>query len=598
MSNHSKSVLVFASFALLIVSVVALAVIVFRGIPRSQAPIKSRADNGPQNWSTPVQISHAPANTFVPSIYTDDSGTSHVVFGQTATQNDAAWQTYYTTNKSGTWSTPKLLDSTHDYRNSKIIADPTNSNHLYIVFGAYTSHYGTGCTSGEGGGCPNAYFMESTNGGASWSSPLLVQKDTYNPTIVLNPTGDLYLASGNLAHNGILISKRSAGATDWHSLASPPFPDNCSFPALAWTNNTLHVTSSANTAGAKNLYYSNYNGSTWAAAKILSDTKPSNNRISAMESNGDGKLIVLYSNDNEGPVMYVTSTNNGSSWTSPKTLGPPNSLAPSLSVSPDKMVYATWQQDVTNSTISFSSFDGSSWSSPKTIIGATAKNPAISSTSNSVNVVASVSTSEYNIYFTSLDTQQAPIPQHAVRINNDDPKITYSGPWNQVTDQGYTYAFAPAPLSSDTVTKNLGASASLSFTGTQVALGTLTWINRGFYDISLDGVKIDNWSAYSPGLKPKKWTSPILECAPHTIKVSQSDKSGENGGKLVVVDFFEYEKCTGPTPPPPSTNNGCQNNPAASAKCFSCKKDTPTDQVNIYDFSCFAKWYGATVGKT
>lgn len=41
----------------------------------------------------------------------------------------------------------------------------------------------------------------------------------------------------------------------------------------------------------------------------------------------------------------------------------------------------------------------------------------------------------------------------------------------------------------------------------------------------------------------------------------------------------------------------CQDNPNASARCFDCKKDSEGDQVNILDFSCFAKWYGQDVGK-
>lgn len=41
----------------------------------------------------------------------------------------------------------------------------------------------------------------------------------------------------------------------------------------------------------------------------------------------------------------------------------------------------------------------------------------------------------------------------------------------------------------------------------------------------------------------------------------------------------------------------CQGNASAPAKCFDCKKDIGTDEVNILDFSCFTKYYGKDVGK-
>ncbi len=42
----------------------------------------------------------------------------------------------------------------------------------------------------------------------------------------------------------------------------------------------------------------------------------------------------------------------------------------------------------------------------------------------------------------------------------------------------------------------------------------------------------------------------------------------------------------------------CQGNANPSARCFDCHKDaTDKSQVNTLDFSCFAKFYGKSVGK-
>lgn len=44
--------------------------------------------------------------------------------------------------------------------------------------------------------------------------------------------------------------------------------------------------------------------------------------------------------------------------------------------------------------------------------------------------------------------------------------------------------------------------------------------------------------------------------------------------------------------------NKCQGNAAASAKCFKCETgNNKNNPIGILDFSCFAKYYGQTVGK-
>lgn len=41
----------------------------------------------------------------------------------------------------------------------------------------------------------------------------------------------------------------------------------------------------------------------------------------------------------------------------------------------------------------------------------------------------------------------------------------------------------------------------------------------------------------------------------------------------------------------------CQGNPTASAKCFKCETgNNKNNPIGILDFSCFAKYYGKTVG--
>lgn len=41
----------------------------------------------------------------------------------------------------------------------------------------------------------------------------------------------------------------------------------------------------------------------------------------------------------------------------------------------------------------------------------------------------------------------------------------------------------------------------------------------------------------------------------------------------------------------------CQGNKLPSAKCFDCVKDNTNDQINMLDYSCFAKYFNQNVGK-
>ena len=41
----------------------------------------------------------------------------------------------------------------------------------------------------------------------------------------------------------------------------------------------------------------------------------------------------------------------------------------------------------------------------------------------------------------------------------------------------------------------------------------------------------------------------------------------------------------------------CQGNKNPSVKCFDCVKDITHDQINMLDYSCFAKYFNQNVGK-
>lgn len=222
-----------------------------------------------------------------------------------------------------------------------------------------------------------------------------------------------------------------------------------------------------------------------------------------------------------------------------------------------------------------------------------------------------------------------------VKLNDNAAEIKYEGPWKYVKGGGGTsimfqqdYHFAPAPLSASTVTKNLGASFTFKFTGDQVGVRLIQGGNRGYADVFIDDVKVDSLNMHTGGaiLDTPAWQSAKLACKEHTLKVTQSDKDVDNHGKLVAVDFLEYNKCSGTTgfacakvagagankdgcttAGASCTQGGgdgggssaatavskCWGNPdGVGGRCYDCNGDAT---INILDFSCFRKNWMQTV---
>jgi hypothetical protein len=192
-----------------------------------------------------------------------------------------------------------------------------------------------------------------------------------------------------------------------------------------------------------------------------------------------------------------------------------------------------------------------------------------------------------------------------ITINNADNKIVYSGPWEKIVDnasqaRNKDFHMVPKPRL-DFAKNNYGATAQFSFTGSQVTIGSLGGTTRGKMDIYIDGKLVDTWSQNRNNTAPIIWVSDDLPCQQHTLKMSQSTSPlllppASRPTFHILLDYISYQSCSAGNTPPSSTSDKCQGNSNAPAKCFSCNKDQPNDEVNIYDFACFSKWYGSNVG--
>lgn len=237
-----------------------------------------------------------------------------------------------------------------------------------------------------------------------------------------------------------------------------------------------------------------------------------------------------------------------------------------------------------------------------------------------IGVVITILSLIYILVF-GVGKSQSPLPSSASefqRIEDTDPKFDYGG--NNPNRPGYPFwdlhqESGDYVLSGDFAHAcrtdiNLGCVAKLDLKShstpfNKIQLGFTTGKNRTSADIYIDGQKIaevdsnsqttiTNFNNYS------LWSSPAFSCGNHEIKIIPNGRTGTNA-KSFDLDFVTIQPCTMQTPPPnpaPPTQDraNCQGNSNPSVKCFSCRKDSPTDQVNIFDFSCFSRWYGNNVG--
>jgi hypothetical protein len=129
-----------------------------------------------------------------------------------------------------------------------------------------------------------------------------------------------------------------------------------------------------------------------------------------------------------------------------------------------------------------------------------------------------------------------------VRIEEDDPSITYTGTW-------YTNGESPNSGGSAFLTNAKGARAALTFTGTGI-----TWIGiadpySGLAQVYLDGTlnTIDTYAQSTQYQRPL-FSAHGLAAGPHTLSIEVLHRrDGNTSGSWVWIDAFDIENGSGIT---------------------------------------------------
>lgn len=295
-------------FSLLLLLVL-FVVILQRGIFQEQTPGRSNAA------SEAIQVSGG-NRSYNPAVFVDKSNHSHVIWGEIVT-NDI-WEVKYTNNSSGSFKTPVTL-SGKDYRFGQIFGDPTNSDHIVILFEGYRTKYNDGCAGGRGGGCRDVYFMESTNKGESWTEALQLPHSNdfvqrYNIVGTITPSGDLVVLYTADSGKKLVWNKKPANGSWGSEQAIFGGAAFYQFPAIASDDGGVYATiTGGNDGPSSSLYFTKFNGSSWSTPRIIdSDDRPYYSSI-ALANNS---LFVVDSDQRGNKVGSLVSSNNGESFQS------------------------------------------------------------------------------------------------------------------------------------------------------------------------------------------------------------------------------------------------------------------------------------------
>jgi hypothetical protein len=235
-----------------------------------------------------------------------------------------------------TWSTPVKVYGKVSWTDKPIMAMSNDGQSVYVAF------------NGPSGG--DAYIARSTNAGATWTQTKVVDSTRYyfafdgdvlpNGTVVFSQASISYTGPGSAPEGQVqyhAIRSTNGGASwtnvlvDSREIGLECEADGCYADyylghavVSADANGALvYLHDGAVTAGGPQTVWaqrSTDGGATWTAPVALSASGV-NSSFPAVESRGNGDVRAYYMQADGGPdawnVWYVSSTNGGSTWTTP-----------------------------------------------------------------------------------------------------------------------------------------------------------------------------------------------------------------------------------------------------------------------------------------
>ena len=226
----------------------------------------------------------------------------------------------------------RCLDQEHPlayYENVISVQSTDDGMHLFLAYGAYRVRSGKGCTKRNDDSCIEVFFTESTDGGATWSKPVRInRKEMYDtkhrclPSMVFEKaTGRIWIAYYIDMYAGMVVRRPDAKEFEseqslslymfgriLHMGYTHDSNANLTWLHMVWWEDDINRT--------KSIYYSRSNDSAenWARRNKLVDKYKGDNLPTIAVDNiaYEGAVYVQYSDEKEINILW--SKDHGATW--------------------------------------------------------------------------------------------------------------------------------------------------------------------------------------------------------------------------------------------------------------------------------------------
>ena len=211
----------------------------------------------------------------------------------------------------------------------------------------------------------------STFNGSSWAPPAQIPgESSVGPSLAVGPGGTLYAAwKGSGSDETLWYS--SFNGSSWAPQAQIPGAASSVGPSLAAFQDPLYAAWKGS-GSDETLWYSSFNGSSWAPqAQIPGTASPVGPSLAVAEEFAvDPPLYAAWAGTDSDQQLWYSSF-NGSSWAAQAQIPGESSVGPSLAAF-NGLLYAVWLGSDGDQRLWYSSFNGSSWAPQAQIPGAQA----------------------------------------------------------------------------------------------------------------------------------------------------------------------------------------------------------------------------------
>lgn len=221
----------------------------------------------------------------------------------------------------------------------------------------------------------DVFFIRSTDGGSSWSSPANISnnnEDSELPDIAVDQAGniDVFWENHILLQSEIYFKRSTDGGTTWSRAVN--VSGNSGYSAQPDTvvdeAGSIDVAWHDDTPGNAEIFFSRStdNGADWSPAVNVSTSPALSVRPDiAVDSSGNIALVWLEVDSGYWQVFFSRSTDSGDSWSTPKKISYlwGNSYFPFISIDNAGKINVAWENEsFGNIFFTRSVDDGTSWS--------------------------------------------------------------------------------------------------------------------------------------------------------------------------------------------------------------------------------------------